>query len=576
MTTPQARIVITAEDRASEVLRNVRDGVRRASDSFKQLGAAGAAIGAGVLAASLRGIVTAIDDLDEFAQSVTVATTTLAGMQIAAAETGVTAEQLRTGLTRLNVSITEAAQGSAEQARLFKALGIAVVDAGGNVRQADAVLRDLADRFAGLEDDPQKAALAVELFGQKVGPGMLPYLNQGSAGLERFSGLSGDTVRETTRLQGEIDKLTASWQRLRFELADAVVPATNRVIETMRQLDFGRIAAELLKPGGLVKANIELQRQLEGSAARHRQLEEALRLGADAYSNEGHAARQSAVDILNRMRADEAAAKAAHARTAAINRLREAQEAERRAQIVGDAQRDLLRLQRFEEGERDADEALAERARRVADLTGQSEVQRQVADLRALREEFAAGFINLAQFDAGYRRVFGLDGEVSQGIAEAREGVQQLALTFASSLGQAIESGRMSAREFFSALSQDLLKLITQLLIVKPLAEGLTRALSGGGGGGGWGGAAVSFFRGLFGGARADGGPVTGGRAYLVGERGPELFVPRGNGQITPNGMRPISVNNTFVLQGPATRETQSQIAAAAARGTAAINRRYN
>lgn len=36
-------------------------------------------------------------------------------------------------------------------------------------------------------------------------------------------------------------------------------------------------------------------------------------------------------------------------------------------------------------------------------------------------------------------------------------------------------------------------------------------------------------------GARADGGPVAGGRPYLVGERGPELFTPRASGRITPN-----------------------------------------
>ncbi|WP_316150428.1 phage tail tape measure protein [Cupriavidus sp. BIC8F] len=39
---------------------------------------------------------------------------------------------------------------------------------------------------------------------------------------------------------------------------------------------------------------------------------------------------------------------------------------------------------------------------------------------------------------------------------------------------------------------------------------------------------------GIFG-ARADGGPVTGGGPYLVGERGPELFVPNSSGNIVPN-----------------------------------------
>ena len=35
--------------------------------------------------------------------------------------------------------------------------------------------------------------------------------------------------------------------------------------------------------------------------------------------------------------------------------------------------------------------------------------------------------------------------------------------------------------------------------------------------------------------ARADGGPVESGSAYMVGERGPELFVPRSAGAIVPN-----------------------------------------
>jgi hypothetical protein len=36
--------------------------------------------------------------------------------------------------------------------------------------------------------------------------------------------------------------------------------------------------------------------------------------------------------------------------------------------------------------------------------------------------------------------------------------------------------------------------------------------------------------------ARAKGGPVIGGKPFLVGEKGPELFVPGSNGSIIPNG----------------------------------------
>ena len=34
---------------------------------------------------------------------------------------------------------------------------------------------------------------------------------------------------------------------------------------------------------------------------------------------------------------------------------------------------------------------------------------------------------------------------------------------------------------------------------------------------------------------KANGGPVKGGKSYIVGERGPELFSPGVSGMITPN-----------------------------------------
>lgn len=44
-----------------------------------------------------------------------------------------------------------------------------------------------------------------------------------------------------------------------------------------------------------------------------------------------------------------------------------------------------------------------------------------------------------------------------------------------------------------------------------------------------------NIFTKLFGGNRANGGTVTGGRSYMVGERGPELFTPGRTGSIAPN-----------------------------------------
>lgn len=75
--------------------------------------------------------------------------------------------------------------------------------------------------------------------------------------------------------------------------------------------------------------------------------------------------------------------------------------------------------------------------------------------------------------------------------------------------------------------------------LAKSLARAaLEAALFGSGpfsGGGGGGGLLGGLLGGIFGGFRAEGGPVRAGRAYVVGEEGPELMVPRTSGTIIPN-----------------------------------------
>lgn len=79
-----------------------------------------------------------------------------------------------------------------------------------------------------------------------------------------------------------------------------------------------------------------------------------------------------------------------------------------------------------------------------------------------------------------------------------------------------------------------------------------------------------SLFGMFFGGARASGGDVIGGRSYLVGEDGPELFTPRTAGMVLDAGSTAalggggagMTQNNAFYYQAPPDRRTQQQTAA--------------
>ena len=110
------------------------------------------------------------------------------------------------------------------------------------------------------------------------------------------------------------------------------------------------------------------------------------------------------------------------------------------------------------------------------------------------------------------------------------------------------------------------------------IANGIGAATGGGGGGGGGGllslGSSIAMA--LFGApGRATGGPVSAGRAYRVGERGPEWFVPTASGRVETGGaVRNIAI--TVNVRGGGTEEpkrlaqTGRQLAQAVRRAVAA------
>jgi len=89
-----------------------------------------------------------------------------------------------------------------------------------------------------------------------------------------------------------------------------------------------------------------------------------------------------------------------------------------------------------------------------------------------------------------------------------------------TSLVDAFMNIRTGAEGLKDAMDQILKQIIAELIRVT-IVQSIVGSVTG-------------FFG--FGGARAKGGPVTGGRPYLVGEQGPELFVPGQSGGIVPNG----------------------------------------
>lgn len=98
-----------------------------------------------------------------------------------------------------------------------------------------------------------------------------------------------------------------------------------------------------------------------------------------------------------------------------------------------------------------------------------------------------------------------------------------------------VKTGKVEIASLVDTILTDFLRLYIQQTVTRPLFSAFAGAIGVGGAGagagaGGGGGGSIPI-----GGKRALGGPVTAGTPYLVGERGPELFVPGSNGGIVPN-----------------------------------------
>jgi phage-related minor tail protein len=139
-----------------------------------------------------------------------------------------------------------------------------------------------------------------------------------------------------------------------------------------------------------------------------------------------------------------------------------------------------------------------------------------------------------------------LAGPAVEAGAIIRDAMRETAGTIEDTLVKATRTGRLSFGDMARSIAADLSRIAIRQFVTQPLTNVLTSVLTS-----------------AFGGARADGGPVDRGRAYLVGERGPELFVPGASGAILPDARRGgggVTIN-VQARDVESFRRSQSQIA---------------
>lgn len=201
--------------------KRVEKGMNRIEGIMKRASAAlGAYLGARAIASLVASTSAAASELADMSQRTGVAANALAGLRFAAEQSGASFQNLQRGLKNISERASEVAAGIDRYKKQYERFGISLVDASGNARQADEILKDIADRLASMPDSAAKMEAAMKLVGVEAGPRLLPMLNRGREGLEEFQreaerlglAMGNETIRALADFDSAMNRLRIASQ----------------------------------------------------------------------------------------------------------------------------------------------------------------------------------------------------------------------------------------------------------------------------------------------------------------------------------------------------------------------------
>jgi hypothetical protein len=592
------RAMDRSQRRVQRFAKQSNKSLGRASKAFGKLSGAAAAflpaLSAAALVGAVKSVTASLDEIGKTADRIGITTDALQLLRVTAESAGVAQSALDSSIEKLGKGLAEAKMGIGTAKDALKTLNLNAADLIG--LGLDGAMAKIADEVNKLPSPMEKTAVATQLFGRSGAP-MLNLLREGADGMARMQAearelgvvIDEDLIRNAEEAQTQIDLMSrvisANLSTALVNLAPLLTSTATAIASLTKVVsDFGYRAGDMpLDVEGLK----ELAKEYKGVGKELGALNQAQSLydsNVEKYGETSDAAVKAArrikdaqVELKEAIEKRQAAQNANDAATANVNNLiAETAALREQARLRGDnaKQTELARIA----VKRSAYEAellgniLKAYNLEAADLT--DEVHYKVSTLGKAYEDAAiAASLILNPIKAA--------GVATKNVAEqaetAREAyvrmlneminasplLQQLGFdadNLESTMGMvegSMESafmsmidGTASASDAFKSMAGEIIKELFRVLVVQKMvgmiSGGITSAFGGGG--------VTSSPRPP---QRASGGPVSAGQAYVTGEHGRELFVPKTDGRIlsgaqTSNAARSggdgvtIIQNNTF------------------------------
>lgn len=253
---------------------------RRAGIAFTAGGAAiTAALSAVIFQAAKAG-----DELDKMSLRTGVSVENLSRLSFAAQRSGSDITALETSLRFLARRMDESSKGIGIAKEVFDDLGVSITDQEGVLRSQPEVIKDVATAISNLESETKQVAAAMDIFGARSGPGLLPLLKQGEEGIQALMDradelgivISTEAAAASAEFADRLLEMTASLKMAGFELGQTLLPAAEKaiiafteIIAEFNKLDDGTkkvigytaaiagLTASIIGPGLLVISRLE-------------------------------------------------------------------------------------------------------------------------------------------------------------------------------------------------------------------------------------------------------------------------------------------------------------------------------
>lgn len=147
----------------------------------------------------------------------------------------------------MTATVAKLTKNMASGSDAFDTLGVSITDSDGNLRDANDVWYDTLKALSTVENETQRDALAMTLFG-KSAMDLSGIIDDGGASLQEYGKqaedagliLSGDTMQAANELNDQVDKLKATTTQAMLEagaaLATTLAPAIEKVVEFVTKL----------------------------------------------------------------------------------------------------------------------------------------------------------------------------------------------------------------------------------------------------------------------------------------------------------------------------------------------------